>query len=41
MKFEDCKYSKLLAYKKIEFSFGTLYETEYFLLSELNEGIHE
>ncbi|MBU2927220.1 hypothetical protein [Winogradskyella psychrotolerans] len=40
MKFEDSKYSKLLSYKKVEFSFGTLYETEYFLLSELNEGIH-
>ncbi|SDI61344.1 hypothetical protein [Winogradskyella thalassocola] len=40
MKFEDSKYSKLLTYKKEEFSFGTIYVTEYFLLSELNEGIH-
>tara|TARA_R110002049_G_scaffold286873_1_gene468696 strand:- start:1627 stop:2058 length:432 start_codon:yes stop_codon:yes gene_type:complete len=40
MKFEDSKYSKLLAYKKEHFSFGTIYATEHFLLSELNEGIH-
>ncbi|REE25564.1 hypothetical protein DFQ09_102154 [Winogradskyella pacifica] len=40
MKFEDCKYSKQLAYKKEAFSFGTVYVTEYFLLSEFNEGIH-
>ncbi|REG87982.1 hypothetical protein [Winogradskyella sediminis] len=40
MKFEDSKYSKEIEYKKEEFSFGTVYVTKYFLLSELNEGIH-
>ncbi|WP_179316874.1 hypothetical protein [Winogradskyella undariae] len=40
MRFEYCKYSKLIAYEKIEFSFGVIYATKYFLLSELNEGIH-
>jgi len=40
MKFEDSKYSKEIEYKKEEFSFGIVYVTEYFLLSEFNEGIH-
>lgn len=40
MKFEDCKYSDLLEYKKVCFSFGTVYLTERFLLSEFNEGVH-
>ncbi|EPR73703.1 hypothetical protein ADIWIN_1340 [Winogradskyella psychrotolerans RS-3] len=40
MKFEDSKYSRHLAYKKETFSFGTVYVTEHFLLSEFNEGIH-
>lgn len=40
MKFEDSKYSKLLAYKKEAFSFGTIYIKKQFLLSEFNEGIH-
>ncbi|MGS2726358.1 hypothetical protein ACU8DI_07090 [Psychroserpens sp. BH13MA-6] len=40
MKFENSKYSKLLKYKKIEFSFGTIYATQHFVISELNEGIH-
>ncbi|MBR9915245.1 MAG: hypothetical protein GYB32_10545 [Algicola sp.] len=40
MKFENSKYSKLLKYKKIEFSFGTIYTTQHFVISELNEGIH-
>ncbi|WP_458626936.1 hypothetical protein [Winogradskyella sp. PC D3.3] len=40
MKFEDSKYSTQLKYTKEEFSFGTIYVTEHFLLSEFNEGIH-
>lgn len=40
MKFEDSKYSKRLPYKKLEFSFGTVYATNRFIISELNEGIH-
>ncbi|NRR90767.1 hypothetical protein HSX10_04215 [Winogradskyella undariae] len=40
MKFEYSKYSKHVAYEKVEFSFGIFYATKYFLLSELNEGIH-
>lgn len=40
MKFENSKYSKRLGYKKVEFSFGSLYVTKHFVISELNEGIH-
>ena len=40
MKFADSKYSQLLEYKTIEFSFGTIYTTKHFIISELNEGIH-
>ncbi|SDS28627.1 hypothetical protein SAMN04515667_1834 [Formosa sp. Hel1_31_208] len=40
MKFTDSKYSQLLEYKTIEFSFGTIYTTKQFIISELNEGIH-
>lgn len=40
MKFEDSKYSKLLAYKKVDFSFGTVYATKHFIISEFNEGVH-
>ncbi|WP_405570675.1 hypothetical protein [Winogradskyella sp. Asnod2-B02-A] len=40
MKFEDSKYSKRFTYKKEVFPFGTLYLTKYFVVSELNEGIH-
>ena len=40
MKFEDSKYSKRFAYKKEVFPFGTLYLTKYFIVSELNEGVH-
>ncbi|MEP5254937.1 MAG: hypothetical protein ABJQ39_07765 [Winogradskyella arenosi] len=40
MKFEDSKYSDLLEYEKVCFSFGTVYLTERFLLSEFNEGVH-
>ncbi|MFD1015309.1 hypothetical protein [Winogradskyella rapida] len=40
MKFEDSKYSDLLEYEKVCFSFGTFYLTERFLLSEFNEGVH-
>jgi len=40
MKFEDSKYSKRFAYKKELFSFGIIYVTKYFVISELNEGIH-
>ncbi|WP_179337729.1 hypothetical protein [Winogradskyella ludwigii] len=40
MRFEDSKYSKRFTYKKEVFSFGTLYVTEQFLLSEINEGVH-
>ncbi|MGJ8550069.1 hypothetical protein [Winogradskyella wichelsiae] len=40
MKFEDSKYSKLIAYEKVEFSFGTFYTTEHFHLSEIKEGVH-
>ncbi|GAA4245071.1 MULTISPECIES: hypothetical protein [Winogradskyella] len=40
MKFEDSKYSTQIEYRKEEFSFGTIYITEHFLLSEFNEGIH-
>ncbi|WP_299277064.1 hypothetical protein [uncultured Psychroserpens sp.] len=40
MKFENSKYSKLLGYKKVDFPFGTIYITRYFVISELNEGIH-
>lgn len=40
MTFENSKYSKLLNYKKFEFNFGNLYTTKYFIISELNEGIH-
>ncbi|MFT4611246.1 MAG: hypothetical protein ACJA1H_001437 [Glaciecola sp.] len=40
MTFETSNYSKLLTYKKFEFDFGNLYTTKYFILSELNEGIH-
>ena len=40
MKFENSKYAKLLDYRKLEFSFGHLYITKRFVISELNEGIH-
>nr|WP_321246401.1 hypothetical protein [uncultured Psychroserpens sp.] len=40
MTFESSNYSKLLSYKKFEFDFGNLYTTKYFIISELNEGIH-
>lgn len=40
MTFENSKYSKLLEYKKLEFSFGDVFITKQFLVSELNEGIH-
>ena len=40
MKFEDSKYSKRFAYKKEVFPFETLYLTKYFIVSELNEGVH-
>ncbi|WP_179335138.1 hypothetical protein [Winogradskyella costae] len=40
MKFEDSKYSNQIAYKKEVFSFGSIYVTKHFLLSEFNEGIH-
>ena len=40
MTFENSKYSKLYDYKKVEFSFGTLYTTKHFVISELNEGVH-
>ena len=40
MRFEDSKYSKRFTYKKEVFSFGTIYVTEQFLLSEINEGVH-
>ncbi|MEH6537453.1 MAG: hypothetical protein V7719_13730 [Psychroserpens sp.] len=40
MKFENSKYSKLLEYKKVGFTFGNLYITKHFAISELNEGIH-
>ena len=40
MKFENSKYSKLLRYSKIEFSFGTFYFLDKLVISELNEGIH-
>ena len=40
MKFEDSKYSKRISFKKLEFSFGTVYATNRFIISELNEGIH-
>ncbi|MCX7548326.1 hypothetical protein OS188_10225 [Xanthomarina sp. F1114] len=40
MKFENSKYSKLLRNSKIEFSFGTFFFLDKFIISELNEGIH-
>lgn len=40
MTFENSKYSKRFTYKKEVFSFGILYITKYFVVSELNEGIH-
>ncbi|MEO8933434.1 MAG: hypothetical protein ABI295_03935 [Xanthomarina sp.] len=40
MNFENSKYSKLLRYSKIEFSFGTFYFLDKLVISELNEGIH-
>lgn len=40
MTFENSKYSKHFAYKKEVFSFGTLYLTRHFVISELNEGVH-
>jgi len=40
MTFENSKYFKLLNYKKFEFGFGNIYTTKYFIISELNEGIH-
>ncbi|MDN3492090.1 hypothetical protein [Winogradskyella bathintestinalis] len=40
MTFENSKYSKRFAYTKEVFSFGILYATKYFVVSELNEGIH-
>ncbi|MBF8150574.1 hypothetical protein ITJ86_11745 [Winogradskyella sp. F6397] len=40
MKFENSNYSKELEYKKVEFSFGTIFKTKQFILSEFNEGTH-
>lgn len=40
MTFENSKYCKLLEYKKVVFSFGNLFITKQFVISELNEGIH-
>jgi len=40
MKFEDSKYASLLNYSKVQFSFGTFYLFDKFIISELHEGIH-
>ncbi|MFD2914360.1 hypothetical protein [Psychroserpens luteus] len=40
MTFENSKYAKQIAYKKIELPFGNFYVTKQFVISELNEGIH-
>ncbi|WP_179352263.1 hypothetical protein [Winogradskyella vidalii] len=40
MKFENSKYSKLIPFKKVEFSFGSFYITELFIISEFKEGVH-
>lgn len=40
MKFEDSKYFKLIAHKKVEFPFGNFYIADHFLIAELHEGIH-
>lgn len=40
MRFENSKYFKLLKHSKVEFSFGTFYLFDRFIISELNEGIH-
>ncbi|PWK17363.1 hypothetical protein [Xanthomarina spongicola] len=40
MNFENSKYPNLLQYSKVEFSFGTYFFFDNFVISELNEGIH-
>ena len=40
MNFETSKYFKQLKHSKIEFSFGTYFFFDNFVISELNEGIH-
>lgn len=40
MNFENSKYFNLLKHSKIEFSFGTFFFLDKFVVSELNEGIH-
>lgn len=40
MTFENSKYSKQIAYRKIELPFGNFYVTKQFIISELKEGIH-
>jgi hypothetical protein len=40
MKFENSKYFNQLPYSKIEFSFGSYFFLDNYIISELNEGIH-
>lgn len=40
MKFENSKYYNTINSKKISFPFGNFYLSEYFIVSEINEGEH-
>lgn len=40
MTFKNSIYSKQLEHKKTHFEFGKIYTTKYFVITELNEGIH-
>ncbi|WP_418514078.1 hypothetical protein [Corallibacter sp.] len=40
MRFEDSKYSTILDYTKVSFSFGSFYLLDKFIISEMKEGVH-
>lgn len=40
MRFEESKYFSLLPHSKIEFSFGTYYLCENFVIAEIDESVH-